>query len=363
MQGRLGGTGIATFSDRARDALRGGAPGDHGLALRSRQGYLNGLGYDPNDVAAAAAPAQLLHAADLVRAGLAGTLRGYRLQDASGAVIPLAALDYGGAPAGYADEPDEVVNYVENHDNQTLFDANALKLPVATTGADRARAQLLGAAVVAFSQGLAYFHAGVELLRSKSLDGNSFDSGDWFNRIDWTLTDNGYASGLPPGADPALDWPVMQPLLAAAAIKPSAADIRYTRDAFLDLLRIRASSSLFRLRSAAEITRRLRFFNTGPAQLPTVIVGQLLGSGLPDAGFDEIVYLINVDTIAHGLVIPPLAHRPYTLHPVQRAPGAADGRALEASYEPQTGAFRVPARTAVVFVAPQAPERADAASR
>ncbi len=351
-QGTLGGTGIATFSDRARDALRGGAAGDHGVALRAQQGYLNGLGYDPNEVAAASSPGELLHAADLVRAGLAGTLRSYRMQDASGQVIPLSALDYRGAPAGYAEQPDEVVNYVENHDNQTLFDANVLKLPRATSAADRARVQILGAAVVAFSQGIAYFHAGVELLRSKSLDGNSFDSGDWFNRIDWTFSDNGFASGLPPGADSERDWPVMQPLLADAAIKPSASDIRWTRDAFLDLLRIRASSSLFRLRSATEVQRRLRFLNTGPAQLPTVIVGKLDGTDLPAAGFGELVYLINVDPLAHTLAIAELAGRPYVLHPVHRAAGAADRRGLEARYEPATGAFTVPARTAVVFVTP-----------
>ena len=79
-----------------------------------------------------------------------------------------------------------MVNYVENHDNQTLYDINAFKLPLATAAADRARVQILAAALNAFSQGIAYFHAGMELLRSKSLDRNSFDSGDWFNRIDWT---------------------------------------------------------------------------------------------------------------------------------------------------------------------------------
>ena len=52
---------------------------------------------------------------------------------------------------------------------------------------DRARVQILAAAITMFSQGIAYFHAGIEGLRSKSLDRNSFDSGDWFNRIDWTL--------------------------------------------------------------------------------------------------------------------------------------------------------------------------------
>jgi hypothetical protein len=40
------------------------------------------------------------------------------------------------------------------------------------------------------------------------------------------------------------------------------------------------------------------------------------------------------------------------LHPVHRAFGAADRRALEASYAPGSGAFTVPARTAVVFVRP-----------
>ncbi len=42
----------------------------------------------------------------------------------------------------------------------------------------------------------------------------------------------------------------------------------------------------------------------------------------------------------------------YVLHPVHRAFGAADRRALEASYAPGSGAFTVPARTAVVFVRP-----------
>jgi pullulanase/glycogen debranching enzyme len=55
-----------------------------------------------------------------------------------------------------------VVNYVENHDNQTLFDINAFKLPHGTSTEDRARVQMLGAAINAFSQGVAYFHAGID---------------------------------------------------------------------------------------------------------------------------------------------------------------------------------------------------------
>ena len=72
-----------------------------------------------------------------------------------------------------------------------------LSYPLGTSSADRARVQILAAALNAFSQGIAYFHAGMELLRSKSMDRNSYDSGDWFNRVDWTLQDNFFGSGLP----------------------------------------------------------------------------------------------------------------------------------------------------------------------
>src|SRR5690606_2636963 len=39
-QDSLAGSGIGTFSDRARDALRGGGPTDSGLALLREQGWL-----------------------------------------------------------------------------------------------------------------------------------------------------------------------------------------------------------------------------------------------------------------------------------------------------------------------------------
>src|SRR5262249_29160020 len=147
---------------------------------RADQGYLNGESYDPNGEGRATRE-DLLAAADLVRAGLAGSLRDFPLTTWRGPVVPLGRIDYQGQPAGYPSAPAEVVNYVENHDNQTLFDIDALRLPVSTSAADRARVQVLGAALVAFGQGVAYFHAGIDILRSKSMDRNSFDSGDWFN--------------------------------------------------------------------------------------------------------------------------------------------------------------------------------------
>ena len=94
-----------------------------------------------------------------------------------------------------------MVNYVENHDNQTLFDLNAFKLPLAPRAPSARACRCSAAALNAFSQGITYFHAGVELLRSKSMDRNSFDSGDWFNRIDWTGDVNHFGTGLPPAPD------------------------------------------------------------------------------------------------------------------------------------------------------------------
>src|SRR5690606_28008147 len=338
-----------TFSDRARDAIRGGSTGDSGEALYT-QGYVNGLHYDPNGHHDATRE-ELLHAADLVRAGLAGTLADYHMTDHTGADIPLSALDYKGMPAGYAAEPGEVVNYVENHDNPTLFDVNALRLPPDTSPMDRARVQVLALALNAFSQGVAYFHAGGELLRSKSLDRNSFDSGDWFNRIDWTGTDNHFGTGLPPAPDNRESWPQMASLLANLDIKPTAREIAFTRGAFEDLLRIRDSSTLFRLRTADDVAQRLHFHNTGPDQNPVVIAGQLDGAGYPGAAFAELLYLVNVSPEPQALVIPKAAGKRYVLHPVHRANNAADPRPREsAKYDIGDGRFVVPARTAMVYV-------------
>jgi pullulanase len=347
----LNGTGIGTFSDRARDAVRGGSPGDSGEPVIKQQGYINGLVYDANALGGDAQKADLLRAADLIRVGLAGSVRTYPMQGFDGQVRQLQAMVYGGnQPAGYASEPGEAVNYVENHDNQTLYDINVLKLPVATSSAERARVQVLGMAINAFSQGVAYYHAGIDTLRSKSLDRNSFNSGDWFNRIDWTYQDNFFGTGLPPAPDNAKDWPLFKPLLANAAMKPTPADIAFARDAFRDLLRIRASSTLLRLRTADDINKRLRFFNTGPQQEPTVLAAWLDGKGYAGAGFAGMGYLVNVDKQAHTIRDATLRGKRLKLHPVHSAPGAADKRALKARFDSASGTFTVPPRTAVVFV-------------
>ena len=106
---------------------------------------------------------------------------------------------------------------------------------------------------------------------------------------------------------------------------------------------------LFRLRSAHEVHTRLAFRNTGPGQDPAVIAGHLDGRGM-DAGFDEVLYLLNVAPDARVLALPEEAGKRYVLHPVQAAPAAVDARPRQARYEAATGRFEVPGRSVVVFV-------------
>ncbi len=356
----LGGSGIATFSDRARDAIRGGSALDEGANQVRNQGWVNGLSYAPNAYrvrmgTAREDSAALRRAADMIRLGLAGSLRDFTLLTADGTSRRLQEMSYGGQPAGYVHQPGEVVNYVENHDNSTLFDINVLRLPSGTTGEERARVQTLASALVLFSQGIAYVHAGQELLRSKSLDRNSFDSGDWFNSYDPSGIRHGFGRGLPPRKDNEPAWEFMRTPLADTTITPSPVLVQWTRRAFEDLLRIRASTALFRLHSAGDVARRLHFANTGPQQEPTVVAAHLDGRGasgraMPAYRFRDLLYAVNADTVAHDVVVPRLAGVSLQLHPVHRAADAADGRARTSTWTPRLGLLRVPPRTAVVWV-------------
>jgi pullulanase/glycogen debranching enzyme len=356
-QANMAGTGIGTFSDRMRDAVRGGGPFDGGQDLVRNQGFINGLWYDPNALAAPATAAQrdtLNRDADWIRLGLAGTLKDYLFVDKDGNTVTGGQIDYFGQPAGYVLDPSEVINYISAHDNQTLFDNDQYKMPTSASMADRLRVNSLGAAILALSQGVPFFHAGDELLRSKSLDANSYNSGDWFNKLDFSYQGNNWGVGLPPAfAGNEGNWPVMQPLLANPALKPGHGDIVQAYAVFRDWLKIRRSSPLFRLRSDTEIRQRLAFYNVGPAQVPGLIVLRLddtVGRDL-DPRARSIVAVINATTSALSYAVPGYRGKRLVLHPVQAA--GADPVVKTSGYAPATGVVTVPARTAAVFVEPR----------
>lgn len=340
-QANLAGTGIGTFNDRLRDAVRGGGPFDADPRV---QGFGSGLAGAPNGAPADGGPderlGRLRHYGDLVRVALTGNLRDYVLPSGRRG----CEVDYNGGPAGYAAAPGESVAYVDAHDNETLYDALAYKLPQDTPMADRVRMQLLSLATVLLSQGVAFVHAGSERLRSKSLDRNSYDSGDWFNRLLWDCAaGNGFGSGLPPAPDNADRWPYARPLLADPALRPGCAAINACRAGFGELLRIRYSSPAFGLGSAAEIERRLTF----PDAPDGVVTMRVDVSGL-DPRWAAVVAVFNATPHAQEQPMPSLAGAAVSLHPVQAA--SADPVVRRSAFDPATGTLTVPGRTVAVFV-------------
>ncbi|WP_026553499.1 pullulanase-type alpha-1,6-glucosidase [Arthrobacter sp. H20] len=350
-QANMAGTGIGTFNDRLRDAVRGGGPFDADPRI---QGFASGLLTDPNGVEANGTEeeqrARLLQSQDQIRVGLTGNLKDYAFLDRFGNNVRGAGVDYNGSPAGYTADPQEAITYVEAHDNETLFDALAFKLPTDTPMADRIRMQTLALSTTALGQGISFWHAGGEALRSKSLDRNSYDSGDWFNILDHTGTDNGFGRGLPPRPDNEDKYGLMQPLLADTALKPSPNDIEAARNQAQELLTIRKGSPLFSLGTAELVQQKLSFPNAGPDQAPGVIVMHLDDTVGPDVDPERkgIVVVFNASDEATLQQVPGAEGQAYVVHATQAGGSDDVVRQAEAGSD---GSFSVPARTVAVFEA------------
>jgi pullulanase-type alpha-1,6-glucosidase len=332
-QVNMAGTGIGTFNDRLRDAARGGGSFGDDPGVR---GFATGLG---------AQTPLWLH--DRIKVGLSGALSTYRFVTHSGAEQSGAQIDYNGSPSGYALAPGETVNYVDAHDNEILYDAMAFKLPRDTTPTDRARMQILALSLVVLGQGVGFLALGSERLRSKSLDRNSFNSGDWFNQIRWDPdAGNGFGIGLPPALDNSDKWDFARPLLADRTLIPPPSVVAMAAERFRELLRIRRSTPVFGLPTAEEVQRRLSFPLGGPAETPGVIVMCLDGTGL-DPRWREVVVVFNATEEPTVQTVPGLAA--VDLHPHPELTTSADPALRTATAS--AGVLSVPARSVAVFVA------------
>jgi pullulanase len=354
-QANMAGTGVGSFNDRFRDALRGGGPFDRGIDHIRNQGLISGLYYDPNaeNTGNDTEREKLLHSADYIRLALAGSLAQFSFINRNGDTVSGADIDYAGQPAGYTGDPQETINYAAAHDNETLFDINQYKAPLQTSASDRVRIQNMANSFIALAQGIPFFHAGQDLLRSKSLDHNSYDSGDWFNRLDLGYNNNGWAGGLPMARDNEDGWTISGPLLANPALAINRDNILRAGEHFQEMLTIRKSSPLFRLQSAAQIRARLTFHNTGAGQLPGLIAMRLndqVGEDL-DPLYEQIVVLFNANDKPQSLTIATMADSHFNLHKTQLS--SSDARLQEARFDSATGEFSVPARTTAVFVKPE----------
>lgn len=278
------GTQIGFFNDRLRDAVRGGTTNS---AEKSDQGFATGLFFDFNqEPANRNTPIdlnqqrdKLLHLGDVIKVGLTGNLKNYYFREHLGNVIRAGDLYFREVPVGVTAEALETINYVSAHDGYALWDAvqakapfyNPKRSPAICSNDERLRMHQLALAIPFLGQGIPFLEAGTELLRTKNGDQDSYDSGDFFNRIDWTGTTNYWGSGLPPAWKNLDDWSFWQPRLQTPEMKVSAEHITKSANYFKALLRLRRSSDLFKMNSTAKITQGLRFIDNDQQAEPGLV--------------------------------------------------------------------------------------------
>lgn len=149
--------GIAVFSDEIRDGLKGSVFDDKDT------GFVSGK------VGAEAS----------VKMGITGCIRHPQ--------VDYSKVYNGDRP--WAAEPWQAVLYVSCHDNHTLYDKLLISRPDASHQTREAMDKLANA-VVLTSQGIPFLHAGVEMLRSKKGNHNSYNASDSINQLDWHLKAN-----------------------------------------------------------------------------------------------------------------------------------------------------------------------------
>ena len=133
----LAGTGIGAFNDVFRDAIRGSPRGSDG-------GYVQ---------------------------------TGLNLRE--------VAIGLGGSVKGWAADPFESINYVECHDDLTLWDKLIRSMPTASDE-DRKRRAKFAAAILLTAQGIPMIHSGQEFCRTKGGTEDSMHEGAEANLLDWT---------------------------------------------------------------------------------------------------------------------------------------------------------------------------------
>jgi pullulanase len=92
------------------------------------------------------------------------------------------AVNY--SDSAWTTAPWQAISYVSCHDNHTLFDKLTISAPEATDEEIVAMHKLANA-VVLTTQGIPFLHAGVEMMRTKGGEHNSYNKPDSVNRIDW----------------------------------------------------------------------------------------------------------------------------------------------------------------------------------
>ena len=90
-----------------------------------------------------------------------------------------------GSINGHFIDPQQSLNYLECHDNATLFDYLNLQNPNLSRH-DQKRAASFGLQLVLISQGVVFIQSGQEFFRTKNGFENTYNSPDAINQLDWT---------------------------------------------------------------------------------------------------------------------------------------------------------------------------------
>ena len=319
-QENMAGTEMGTFNDRLRDGVR-------------NADLFN------NEVSDNA-----LFQQDIVKFGMAGTLADYILKTAGGS-------DTQGSSFGkkmYANDPADIINYISKHDNETLWDQLQFKLDTNMSMDERVRAQNVSQSIVLLSQGIPFLQMGGDFLRSKSLDRNTYDAGDWYNLVDFTLTDNNWNKGLPIDKGGRSNDDLIH-LATTPEAKVYGSEMMFASSVFNEFLAIRSTSPLFRLTTADDIISRVGFHNIGKNQTQGLIVMSIDdGAELADLddNYDAVVVIVNGSNSEQTHTVATAVD--FSLHPSLVT--SIDSTVASASFNEGDGSFTVPALTTAVFV-------------
>jgi pullulanase-type alpha-1,6-glucosidase len=349
----LSGTEIGTYSDRLRDAVRGG-----GNNTRDSQGIGNGLLMQPNERQLTDLSTQESNQKEYnlrmnqLRVGLTGNLANFPLYQVNGEQVLGKDIPYGNQPTGYALDPADTINYVSKHDNQTLWDNSQYRLPFDISTHDRVRMHLQSLAYVLYAQGIPFLHMGSELLRSKSFLRDSYDYGDWFNSVDFSMKNNNYNVGLPPRDKDEKNWPLIKEVLKGHQGRDhvTAKDIEFSAKVFEETMALRMSSPLFRLTTANDIMDKISFLNINEGSTTNQALGLLVmklddtkGKKVED-NVKSLMIIFNMSTETQTFAYDQASN--YQLHPIQQS--SVDEMIKYSKVDEKH--FTVPALSSVVFV-------------
>ncbi|MBX7244761.1 MAG: type I pullulanase, partial [Candidatus Sumerlaeaceae bacterium] len=153
--------------------------------------------------------------------------------------------------------PVEAINYASVHDNLDLWDKLKVSAP-GTSDEDRAKMVMLAGGILAVSQGAPLFHCGVDFCRDKKGNNNSYNAGDEVNQIDWSRKKTyGNVNAFFQGA-----------------------------------IAIRRAHPVFRMKTAEDVRKRLKFVNTDLPD-PKAVVFTLDAAGLDNEPWNKVAVFIN----------------------------------------------------------------------